>query len=259
MPWPQAMWQAAFSSKSVSRKTTPVLPDARVAVDERDLAEEARALVGRHLLAHGVRAGLGAHLDDLARLEAQLEAADDRAAERERERRAHGALGAPPVGRREDLLGRHVDEVRDAVDRLLGAGEPAVRLASSPTGRSVPGPRKRIASNRRSSSERGALAQALDVLLPGGDRIGLVEPRRGDDRVPEPLDVRLAEDGLRPAFVRVADDRPLDQPSVLGVEELLRREARARALGAPLVEIGEELGLGLARDRDRRAAASSIM
>ena len=72
----------------------PGLADARVAVDERDLAEEARPLVGRHLLAHGVGAGLRAHLDDLAPLEAQLEAAHDRAAEGERERRAHVALGA---------------------------------------------------------------------------------------------------------------------------------------------------------------------
>ena len=158
-----------------------------------------------------------------------------------------------PVGGRVDLLGRHVDEVRDAVDRLLGAGQPAVRRVEPDA---QVGARAGEADRAEAPlvEERGALAEALDVLLPREHGVGLVEPGRGDDGVPEPLDVRLAEDGVRPAFVRVADDRPLDQPSVLGVEQLLRGQARARPLGAALVEVGEELGLGLAGDRDRRAA-----
>ena len=140
----------------------------------------------------------------------------------------------------------------DAVDRLLGAGQPVVRRVQPDTEVGA-----RAGEPDRAElplvEERGSLAEAPDVLLPGEHRVGLVEPGRGDDGVPEPLDVRLAEDGLRPAFVRIADDRPLDQASVLGVEELLRGQARAGPLVAALVEIGEELGLGLARDRDRRA------
>ena len=101
---------------------------------------------------------------------------------------------------------------------------------------------------------RGALPEPRDVLAPRRDRVGLVEARRGGDRVPEPLDVGLAEHGACPALVRVADDRPLDEAPVLGVEELLDREPRPCALRAALVEVGEQLGLGVAGDRDRRAA-----
>jgi hypothetical protein len=101
---------------------------------------------------------------------------------------------------------------------------------------------------------RGALAQPVDVGPPRGDRVGLVEPRRGDDGVPQALHVGLPEDRASPAVVRVADDRPLDEPPVLGVEQLLGGEACPRALRPTLVEIGEELGLRLARDRDRGAA-----
>ena len=44
----------------------------------------------------------------------------------------------------------------------------------------------------------------------GGDRVVLVQAGRDGDRVPQPLDVGLAEDRRRPARVRVADDRPRD-------------------------------------------------
>ena len=99
-----------------------------------------------------------------------------------------------------------------------------------------------------------ARAEACDVLLPGRHRVGLVEARRRDDRLPEPLDVGLAEDRPSPPFVRVADDRPLDESAVLRVEELLDGQPRPRPLGAALIEVGEQLRLCLPRDRDRRSA-----
>ena len=99
-----------------------------------------------------------------------------------------------------------------------------------------------------------ALAEACDVLLPGRYRVGLVQARRRDDRLPEPLDVGLAEDRPGPPLVRVADDRPLDEPAVLRVEELLDGQPRPRPLGAALIEVGEQFRLGVPRDRDRRAA-----
>ena len=142
--------------------------------------------------------------------------------------------------------------MRDAVDRLLGAGQPAVPLgkADAQIGARADKPDRAEAP----LVERGrALLEALDVLAPGGDGIRLVESRGRDHRVPEPLDVGLAEDGASPPFVGVAEDRPLDQPAVLGVEELLDGEPRSRPLGAALVEVGEQLGLGLAGDDDRRA------
>ena len=99
-----------------------------------------------------------------------------------------------------------------------------------------------------------ALAESLDVVAPRGDGVGLVQAGGRDHSVPEALDVGLAEDGGRPPLVGVADDRPLDEPSVLRVEQLLRGQSRARPLGAALVEIGEELGLGVSGDGDRRSA-----
>ena len=103
----------------------PGSADPRVAVDEGDLAEHRGAVVGAHLLADDVDPELASTVDDAAALEAQLEIADDRAAEGERHRRAHGALGAAAVGGREDLLGRHVDDVATAVHGLLGRRAPA--------------------------------------------------------------------------------------------------------------------------------------
>ncbi len=102
--------------------------------------------------------------------------------------------------------------------------------------------------------ERGsARRQAVDVCPPGGDRIRLVEPRRRHDGVPEALDVRLAEDRFGPAGVRVADDRPRDEPVVRHREHALRHLTRARACDPRGIEIGEQLGLRISRDVDARA------
>ena len=100
---------------------------------------------------------------------------------------------------------------------------------------------------------RGARAKPFEVLPPRGDGIGLVEAGRRHHRLPEALDIGLAEDRGRPALVREPDDRPLDQPAVLRVQEFLGRELCARPLGTSLVGVRQELGLRFTGDGDRRA------
>ena len=85
------------------------------------------------------------------------------------------------------------------------------------------------------------------------DRIGLVEPDGSADRSPQPLDVGLAEDRLRPALVREGDDRPVAQ-AVGQPQRCLCDLAHARLADALAVEVGEELGLGVAADRAEGAA-----
>ena len=100
-----------------------------------------------------------------------------------------------------------------------------------------------------------AARSLLDVLAPRGDGVGLVEAGRGRDRVPEALDVGLAEDGARPS--PRSGSRRSSTGSAAGSPRRSSFSATsrgARPLGAALVEVGEELGLGVAGDRDRRAA-----
>ena len=89
------------------------------------------------------------------------------------------------------------------------------------------------------------------MLAPGGDRIGGIEPRRRADRLPEPLEVGLAEDAGRPADVRRGDDRPVDQP--LGDEGAVERVQVARLGLADEhgIEVGEELRLGVSGELDQ--------
>ena len=173
-------------------------PDARVAVDERDLAEHRRAVVGAHLLADDVHARARLHLDRSAALEAHLEVADDVARERQRLGRANGSLGAAAVGSREHLLRRHVDDVPAAVHGLLERRAP-VRARRQADGQIGAGAAEANAVEPALVQQRPALDELGDVASPRVDGVGLVEARRRDHGVPEPLDVRLAEDGLSPS------------------------------------------------------------
>ena len=101
--------------------------------------------------------------------------------------------------------------------------------------------------------DRRPLAELRDVRAPGGDRIVLVEARGDRDGVPEPLDVGLAEHRLGPAGVRVADDRPRDLAVTGRLQHLLGDEPGPRLGDAGRIEVGEELGLGVAGDRDQGA------
>ena len=91
------------------------------------------------------------------------------------------------------------------------------------------------------------------MLLPGSDGVGLVQPDGLPDCIPEALDVGLPEDGARPAFVRVRHDRPVAEP-VGELERLLGQGVHASLADARAVEIGEQLRLGVARDRAERSA-----
>ena len=181
------------------------------------------------LLADQVRAGARVHLHAAAALEPHLEIAHDVARERERLRRADSALGAAPIGARENLLGRHVDDVPAPVDGLLERRAPG-RARDQPDGEVGAGPAEADRVERALVEQRRALDELVDVRAPGLDRIGLVEPRRRGDGVPEPLHVRLAENGLRPALVRVGDDRPVDQTLVRRLHVALCELLRIRVL-----------------------------
>ena len=100
---------------------------------------------------------------------------------------------------------------------------------------------------------RRAGDEPVHVLVPRGDRVGLVEPDGLAERVPEPLHVGLAEHGPRPALVRVGDDRPVDEPLVQLAQVLLGERDHACLADAGAVEVAQELGIGVAGDQDHRA------
>jgi hypothetical protein len=226
--------------------------DARVAVHQRDLAEHAGVVVLPQLLSDQVGAAARAHLDRPAALEAELEVADHVPREGERHRRADDALRPAAVRRREDLLRRHVDDVAATVDRLLEGGAPP-RAADQPDREVGARPPEAQAVEAALVQVRGARDELVDVRAPGLDRLGLVEAGRRRDGVPEPLHVRLAEDRGRPALVRERDDRPVDQPLVRRLDVALGQLAHAGLADASAVEVGEELGLGVADDLDQGA------
>src|SRR5204862_7049950 len=139
------------------------LADARGGIDQGDLAEAAGAVVDRELGVQGVLAVAGAGLDDLPARHAQLEALDDRPAQRERHRAAYRALRALAVRAGEDLLGGEVRRVDLAVDGALSARQP-VRALDQPD--LEVGPRAAVA--QRGEAARGQLA---------GPRLQLVQAR----------------------------------------------------------------------------------
>ena len=124
-------------------------------------------------------------------------------AQRQGLRRADRALGAAPVGRREHLLGRHVR--RRAGGRRPSPPAPCTsRARDQPDAEVGAAARGSGGESKRALVQRGArYDELLDVLPPRLDGVGLVEARRRGNGVPEPLDVGLAEDSLRPALVRV--------------------------------------------------------
>jgi hypothetical protein len=91
---------------------------ARLARHEGHLAEPVGVLDRLELAADDVGPRLGVDVDDLSALERQLEPAHDLPAQHERHRRTHRPVGAPAVGRGEDLLRRHVRDEGDPVGRL---------------------------------------------------------------------------------------------------------------------------------------------
>ena len=76
--------------------------------------------------------------------------------------------------------------------------------------RSVPGPREPHRVEAEVGERLRPRLEHRHVRLPGGDGIGLVEADGVRDGLPEARDVGHAEDGLRPALRRDADDGPRD-------------------------------------------------
>ena len=225
--------------------------DGRRPVDERDLAEPARALVRLELGPDGVLAGGRTELDDLAVAEAKLQVADDRPRQAEGPRRPDDAVRPPPVRAREDLLGGEVRHVPEP-PLGLGLGRLPERAGQEPDGEVRP---IAVEADRVEAALREQvrpLGEAIDVPPPGLDRIGLVEANRAGNRIPQALDVGLAEDRLGPALVGICRHHPRYAPlggDAKHVVVVLRHPGRA---DAPLVELREERRFGLAGDRDAR-------
>ena len=193
------------------------------------------------------------HLDDPPALEPHLEPAHDPAVERQRASRADVTLGARASGVvKTSSVGMFAtygspSAVRDSTPCQRDSG-------SSPTVRSVPGPRKWIASSAHVVQRLRARADALHVLPPRGDRVVHVEPNAELDDLPEPLHVGLAEHLLRPAGVRDADDGPVVQLLVDLPAVLLGELEHPRASDTIAWQVCEQVGLGVAGQRDDRGA-----
>ena len=90
---------------------------------------------------------------------------------------------------------------------------------------------------------------------PRFDRVGLVEPHRLRDRLPEPVDVGLAEDVLGPGGRRRADDPPGELAHRLAARPLLVVGDRLRLADPRPVEPVEEAGPRFRREQECGAVA----
>src|SRR6185312_4174857 len=104
-----------------------------------------------------------------------------------------------------------------------------------------------------------AAHQRRDVLLPGRNGVGLVQANRGPDRVPEALEVRLAEHLPRPGRGRERDDRPGDLTAIDRGPDRPAAVRNARLDHALCIEALEEVGIRLADDADERGLALGLL
>ncbi len=91
------------------------------------------------------------------------------------------------------------------------------------------------------------------MLLPRADRVGLVEPNGPCHEIPEPLHVRLAEDSLRPAWVREGDDRPVDGALVVRLDAAFHIRAPDRTRHPGGIGTVERARIRVAEDGQDRA------
>ena len=247
------MWQAAFSSKSVSKKTMPVLPTRESPSTIETSPRYDAALVGAHLLA-----------DDVGAARRASPRSTRPAAKRTvRSRTICPFTTSGIVERTTPSVRRRCGVVKTSSVGMFTTISMPVVVSSEPefqrdcgirpTKRSVPGPRKRTPSKRRSLRIAARSPSFAMWVRQAATGIVLVEARGDGDRLPEPLHVGLAEHRLGPAGVRVADDRPGDLAVARRLEHLLGDEPRARLRDPGRVEVGEQLGLGVAGDRDQGA------
>jgi hypothetical protein len=226
--------------------------DAALAVHQRDLAEPQRTLVAREHRAQRLGALVGVDLHRAAALEAHAQPADDGAVEQDEWLgRRHVAVGALRVGGREDLLGRQVRHVLDAVDcrepRRLPAA--ACEQADGEVGA------RPVVADRVEAPVAQALRHAdqrVGALAPRGQRVVLVEAQHVLELARQPLDrgvgreVGVDEAGPgdrgagpdRPVRRALADERArllehreLVHPGARGIEVV--EEARGDRPGEP--------------------------
>ena len=186
-----------------------------------------------------LRAVVGLDLDRASALEADAEVRDDRAADVERLRCRDDAVRARRIGRREDLLGRQVRVMDDPVDRRACRASPDAKcdVGSRPTVRSVPGPLKRSASKRASSSLRPASCSCASRRRHAAAGVGLVEPQHEDElsqsRASAVVVVELGMDDSRPLGRRPGNDAPVRRLGVDHLEDAPRARAAGRGRRAP--------------------------
>ena len=194
------MWQRRVLVEERVQEREAGAADARVAVDERDLAEHrrrprpgaaARGSARRPTLAFTSTARPPSKRSSRSRTTLPASASGFVERTTPSVRRRSGLVKTSSVGM--------FDHVAAAVDRLLerrapgGAGDQADGEV---------GARAAEAEAVEARARSGASARStelVDVRAPGLDRVGLVQPGRRRDRVPEPLDVGLAEDRSSPS------------------------------------------------------------
>ena len=125
-------------------------------------------------------------------------------------------------------------------------------IGSSPTVRSVPGPRKRTASKRRSFSWPARSFSIEMCAFQAATGSSLAQAHRPAHGVPQPREVWLAEDLLGPTRRREGDDRPRGPPMVEGRPDRPPQVGHQRFCDPVGVETGEEVRLGLADNVDHR-------
>src|ERR1700674_1456480 len=102
------------------------------------------------------------------------------------------------------------------------------------------GPRSAIAKRIESARVERARAphEVVEVFLPCLHGVRFVEANRSYDSLPEALDVRFTEHGLRPTLVGVRDDRPVADP-FRQVKARLGDSAHPRPTDPAAIEVGE--------------------
>ena len=202
--------------------------------NQRHFAETSGALVGVEDLVQHFFALRGACLDDAPTLESDPDIVDQRALVRERLRRGDVTFDLHRMRRGEDLFGRNVRVAGHAVLGCRCAAVPFVAIRQ-PDGQVRAGAGEMQRGETFAVQPAGALLEIGVMRRPGGDRIGDIDARRGEDRIGEPshrLVFRQArKHDLRPGRVRIGDDVPVD----VEVGDLLQRRFvghRVRLVGA---------------------------
>ena len=228
--------------------------DGRVRVDDRDLAEVPRARDEVELLPHRLLPAGGARPRDRPVGDLQGQVLDERAHRGEEEggRGAHTPFGPTPVRRDVHLLRRHVGDELHAVHARRRPALPP-RTSGQPEGQVSPRPAIAHLVEAPPVEQVGPHAQLRGVVAPRRHRVGLVEPHRRRDRVPELRDVRDAH-AVGPPLRRRPDHRPGDRAARRQPEEPTE-ELRGRRLGHPRrVEPVHERRERVARQPDQRRA-----